>query len=295
LVCFEFCDADFLLIHRIIILDIPSPDDFRIVFRASEFKFVLYRHWSVLDAMNNSKCIVTSFKTWEDSGRDRLMLAIGKTGVPLYAIKQRYRDMRQEHRRDMKDNMLNGNKDFRDVKFSSFIKNYGIDLQVSASDLVYCIIALMESNMANSSASSSSSSSYGSSNNLSSSKSRKHRKDATISYQQLWRENFSGIYKALKGNLSMIKRGLREAMDIQGQLVSQCKDIIRRKQISTTGQFNFIRLDSVEDDFLYPLALTRLAVFVMDMLRRLDRCKKPIVIAATNDAIGTDLYVNCCY
>ena len=54
----------------------------------TEFRFMLLRHWSLLDAMVHSNFVGTKLKIWKEKGRFRLTEMLAKMGFPLKECKQ---------------------------------------------------------------------------------------------------------------------------------------------------------------------------------------------------------------
>jgi len=54
----------------------------------TEFRFMLLRHWSLLDAMVHSNFVGTKLQIWKEQGRFRLTEMLAKMGFPLQQCKQ---------------------------------------------------------------------------------------------------------------------------------------------------------------------------------------------------------------
>ncbi len=57
---------------------------------APDFRFFLYRHWSLFDAMCYSPYVAAKLSTWQSHGTTRLQELLAKMGVPLEQCKQSY-------------------------------------------------------------------------------------------------------------------------------------------------------------------------------------------------------------
>jgi cell division control protein 45 len=116
----------------------------------SEFRFFLYRHWSIFDAMYHSPYIASKMPVWQAQGTTRLKELLAKMGIPLYQCEQSYAFMApglKEHFRQQITNesvKAEYNLQSPDVTYRSFFRYNGFKNPVGASDVVYATSALLE-------------------------------------------------------------------------------------------------------------------------------------------------------
>ena len=60
---------------------------------AAEYRFFLYRHWSLYDAMYHSPYVAAKLSVWSQQGKARLDELLARMGVPLQQCKQAYQYM----------------------------------------------------------------------------------------------------------------------------------------------------------------------------------------------------------
>lgn len=111
-----------------------------------EFRFMLMRHWSLFNSMFHSRYVATRLKVWREKGRRLLETFIVKMGIPLYECTRDYSSMDQAYKESLSTRLAKHANDFgiHEVVFSSFSRNYGYVLRLSASDAVYALMALVE-------------------------------------------------------------------------------------------------------------------------------------------------------
>jgi cell division control protein 45 len=57
----------------------PNPDDHSIR-PSEEFRFTLYRHWNLYDAMYHSGYVASKMGIWREKGKGRLQGMLAKMG-----------------------------------------------------------------------------------------------------------------------------------------------------------------------------------------------------------------------
>jgi cell division control protein 45 len=65
---------------------------------SSEYRFYLYRHWSLYEAMKHSSYIASRFPVWKAEGREKFQELFAKMGVPLPQCEQLFPFMKPEFR-----------------------------------------------------------------------------------------------------------------------------------------------------------------------------------------------------
>jgi hypothetical protein len=124
-----------------------GPDDYRIVFREKEFRFMLFRHWSLYDSMFHSSYVASKLGIWRERGRQKLQNLLAKMGFSLSEAHQHYIHMHVDLRKDIYERLedhavLYG---LTDLTYRSFHRHYGFKCIHSAADVVYSLTALLES------------------------------------------------------------------------------------------------------------------------------------------------------
>lgn len=115
-----------------------------------EFRFFLYRHWSLFDAMYHSPYIASKMPVWQAQGTVKLKELLAKMGVPLYQCNQNYTFMApalKSHFRQeiLKDSVKSEyNLQDPDVTYRSFFRYTSYKNAVGASDVVSAASALLE-------------------------------------------------------------------------------------------------------------------------------------------------------
>lgn len=123
-----------------------SDRDGRISFEP-EFRFMLMKHWTLFQSMLNSRYVATRLGVWRERGKRLLETFLVKLGIPLAQSKGEWCLMDG----DLKDSLP-----FRigkhaaafglhDLLFPSFQREYGYMMKVSSCDVVYAIMAILES------------------------------------------------------------------------------------------------------------------------------------------------------
>ena len=74
-----FLDEVARLNHEPLGIKIPNPDD-RSIAKALELRFMLLRHWNLLDAMVHSGYVAGSMGMWKETGQNRLRGLLAKMG-----------------------------------------------------------------------------------------------------------------------------------------------------------------------------------------------------------------------
>lgn len=160
-----------------------------------------------------------------------------------------------------------------DICFPSFVRNYGWECSLSASDVVYSISTILET-------SPTAAAKLGVSLNWNETTGEwQTEADSTQipenglpfgDRKKWWMRNFYTAYDALNhSSPDGILRGIQLCMKTQQAIVRQGTDIIDKKLMRIFNTFRYIRLDNGPDlSILYhPSSLTKLALFLTDAYR----------------------------
>lgn len=64
----------------------------------ADYRFYLYRHWSLFESMRHSSYIASRFAIWNAEGKEKFQELFAKMGVPLPQSQQLYPFMKPEFR-----------------------------------------------------------------------------------------------------------------------------------------------------------------------------------------------------
>ena len=247
---------------------------------AHDYRFFLYRHWSLFDAMCFSPYVAAKMKTWKKQGSIRLQEMLAKMGISLEECKQMYQFMAPESKshfsEKINDSDIKENYFLQDpnVTRKSFFRYNSFRNPVAACDVVHAATALVEQY----STSSQNSSFAGS--------------------RSFPLAGFNDAYDCLGMHADdKLKKGLKSAIDLQklivrkaGVVLEDSLEVIQLKRLyyirvetSTSkktqtidgrsiNQVNNIRSDEEMDSpFSRPMVLARLGQYIMDVKMNMDR------------------------
>lgn len=111
-----------------------------------DLHFVLLRHWSVYNSMLNSGFVASRLGTWREKGRRELELLLAKIAFPLNQCKSDYSAMDLEYRELLSVQLEKFAAEFEieNFSFSSFTREFGYILKVSAADCVHSLRSILE-------------------------------------------------------------------------------------------------------------------------------------------------------
>ncbi|XJO78859.1 hypothetical protein BDV3_003236 [Batrachochytrium dendrobatidis] len=122
-----------------------SADDYSIHYH-EDFRLMLLRHWNMYDSMFHSEYVATKLGIWRSKGRQRLTNLLVKMGFPQKESRQSYREMGLLFKERIKPKLQDLAPRFNmpDLIFPSFIRNYGHNTPLSATDVAYSLAALID-------------------------------------------------------------------------------------------------------------------------------------------------------
>jgi cell division control protein 45 len=252
-----------------------TSNDRSLRFEQYEYHFVLHRHWSLYESMLHSPAVACRLAIWSESGRRRLDQLFAKMGFALQQCKQKFSVMSNTIKERLPEALETYAADFGliDVTFPSFVKMLDNKLQLSAADCVHVVAALLEAGGG-----------------------RPDGGGAPVdpaaagdeSVRNFWRA-FDALGVRVKWDL--VAQGLGVAVGLQQAVVREGVDMLLKKIIVRYGPFRYAVLhDSANlDVFSHPLILTRLALFLLESLKRPGKPSKPLVVCALNRTRGTYL------
>lgn len=245
------------------VLNVTAAEDNRIVFE-EEFRFMMYRHWSLLDSMTHSDYVAAKLEVWTSMGQKKLKTMIAQMGIPLKDAEQSFYHMNPKAKRALKDLMVEVGKDFGldDVTYGSFHLRNGYKFQLSAADAVYGIMALLAG--------------HGQSPGLA----------ADETEEDVQGRNFWAAFDALTSastSTDKIEEGIQMAIELQKSVVKQGSHMLSKRIVTTSGVFRYAYLKDTADThlFLNTQALTKLAHFLVSHYKEKFPLKpRPFVLCA---------------
>ncbi|KAI0687122.1 CDC45-like protein [Cytidiella melzeri] len=123
-----------------------NPDD-RAVFSTDEFRFMLFRHWNLYDALYHSSYVAGRLGIWKERGKKRLTGLLAKMGFSVIETQQSYSHMAKDLKLALKTKLdqIAPEYGLLELSYPSFARSCGyISQPVSAGDAVEAISALLE-------------------------------------------------------------------------------------------------------------------------------------------------------
>ncbi|KAI0341751.1 CDC45-like protein [Trametopsis cervina] len=122
------------------------PDD-RAIFSTNEFRFMLFRHWNLYDALYHSSYVAGKLGIWKERGRKRLTGLLAKMGFSVIETQQSYSHMAKDLKLSLKNKLdqIAPEYGLLELSYPSFARSCGyISQPLSAGDSVEAISALLE-------------------------------------------------------------------------------------------------------------------------------------------------------
>jgi len=122
-----------------------GPDD-RNIRLSEELRFTLFRHWNLYDSMFHSGYVAGKLKLWREKGRKNLQGLFAKMGISLLQCQQSYTHMDMDLKRTLTEKVESIAPEYGlfELSFPSFVRAYGYQSVLSASDCIECISAILE-------------------------------------------------------------------------------------------------------------------------------------------------------
>jgi cell division control protein 45 len=266
-----------------------------------DYRLILYRHWNLHDSIVYSNYTLGHLMTWIEQGKQEIKKILTLVGVPVEEAKQKYYYMKNQYKTNFKEKILEVIRkfDLKDFLFDSFSYQLDQKTQLSASDFVHCLSALLEypyslKNLENEGLVDADEE-YGKESDDQNQDDEEDLDDlpsAEIEMRQNNKfENFWACYDflALKSS-KLVRPVINLAIKFQQALVASGTQIIDKRAIQSSRTFRYATISSDITDAKYfhnPIALEKLALFIMDTYHtaRLNNKKngfKPFVLAFFN-------------
>lgn len=132
-----------------------SPTDYAIRL-SPEPRFMLIRHWSLIDSMMHSSYLSTRLHVWSDAGRQRLNKLLAKMGISLQEAGKSYAHMDVELKQSLRgrllkfapqynlDGLVPGDDGRRGYEGWGFVRSWGWKATFSAMDVAIIASAILE-------------------------------------------------------------------------------------------------------------------------------------------------------
>lgn len=231
---------------------------------------MLYRHWNLYDSMYHTRAIAVKLGVWGHQGKKNLEQWLARMGLPLEECKQKYVAMKKIFKDRLPQQLEKYAPEFnvQDIYVESFVKRPSFDKEISAFDVVYGASSLLESTRS------------------------QHLQETDTDLMQVdsdddfLKANFWNAYRSLSSTSNILEEGIDEAIDLQSAIVRQVSSLIQRKDVLQMGRYRVAFIKDTTDlkYFMHPLALSKLAHFLVDTLidmgnRPNARCK-PLILTA---------------
>ncbi|CAO3645750.1 unnamed protein product [Mucor fragilis] len=262
-----------------------------------EYRFMMFRHWSLYDSMYHSGYISSKLAVWKDAGKKRLNNMFAKMGFSLQQCQQVYTHMDMDLKQMLRNKIevvapLYG---LTDICFPSFTRSYGWESCLSASDVVYSLSTILETSPA-------------AAVRLGIEIEHRHGNDDDWKPTHLssdttelrcgrrdwWMRNFYTAYDALKDTSPrIISQGLRLCMETQKAIVRQGTSVIDKRMVKLLKNFRFVNIRNTAElpVFQHPSSLTKLGLFLTDAYREHGKKNLPIVISSFDEEYNTCLVI----
>ncbi|CAH1118663.1 unnamed protein product [Phaedon cochleariae] len=112
-----------------------------------DLRLTLYRHWSVESSLKYSMFPAVKMKLWSLKGDKKLNELLADMGFPLIQSRQAFKSMDLQLRKEFHESLekLSEKYGLQDIVYASFILQYGYRSKYCASDIVFALMAILES------------------------------------------------------------------------------------------------------------------------------------------------------
>ncbi|OQR98084.1 cell division control protein 45 [Achlya hypogyna] len=226
-----------------------------------EYRFLLYRHWSLYKSMYYSNYVAAKLKTWQSAGKDKLEVFLARMGLSLKECQQSYTFMSMELKHKLREKLQEIAPEFEldEILYGSFRRQFEFKYQWCAADIVHGISALLEAPP------------YLIQKTVEKKVPDILAMDESVPF---WQHSFHLAAQALpcksKRSCTLLEQGIKLAMAMQKAVVSMGISILDRKLIVRIKHFRYVCLRLSEDDeamFSHPSTLSKLALFLVDVHR----------------------------
>lgn len=253
----------------------------------AEYRFMLYRHWSLYDAMLHSPYLGARMKIYSEPGKKQLHKLFAKMGFSLTQCRQIYTHMDMDLKRNLREKLAKFAPQYGldELLLKSFVRAYGYKCTLSASDTSYAITALIEAGRKGIIQRNETIIDVATDNDI----------DKISEIQQEWLQNFNDAFDALD-NIDLLQKAIPISMSLHQAIVRTGTALIDKREIRSLRSFRMTVVKEGPDVaiFTHPLALSKLALWIAEAINESEREKGktkhlPFVIAALDQR--TDRYL----
>lgn len=118
----------------------------KVIENYTDYRIMLFRHWNLFDSFVYSDYTMGVLTTWREQGKSELQKLFAFMGIPLAETKQKYRYMKSEFKTSFHEKIKEIGAQFglNELLFHSFIYQFDQNTEMSASDCVYLLSAVIE-------------------------------------------------------------------------------------------------------------------------------------------------------
>ncbi|KAI8646057.1 CDC45 family [Parasitella parasitica] len=262
-----------------------------------EYRFMMFRHWSLYDSMYHSGYVSSKLAVWKDAGKKRLNNMFAKMGFSLQQCQQVYTHMDMDLKQMLRNKIevvapLYG---LTDICYPSFTKSYGWECCLSASDVVYSLSTILETSPAAATRLGAEiKHRHGNEDDWKPTQSSSDTAELQCGRKDWWMRNFFTAYDALKdASPEIILQGLKLCMETQKAVVRQGTSVIDKKMVKLLKNFRFVNVRNTAElpIFQHPSSLTKLGLFLTDAYREHGKKNLPIVLSSFDEEYNTCLVI----
>jgi cell division control protein 45 len=264
---------------------IRVPDEGRISVKNQEYRIMLYRHWSVYEAMYHSQYVSTQLSTWVEQGRQRLDTFLAKMGISKRECQQPFSFMSAQSKNKLRNKVADFKSEhgLEDLLYRSFTRTQGYAQETSAADTAHAMLAMIEcgssgvgagsqkvhvpKHVAEGSAAASSNAAAHAAAGAAADK-----EYAAVSAERLG-ENFHRACQVLQANSGSersFRVGVALAQQVQRAVIRQGVAVIQQRLLTNAGKFRYAYLSNMSDGdlnfFRRPTLLSKLAHWLIAAL-----------------------------
>ncbi|KAI0647210.1 CDC45-like protein [Trametes meyenii] len=122
-----------------------NPDD-NSVYATDEFRFMMFRHWNLYDAMYHSSYVASKLGIWKERGRKKLTGLLARMGFSITETQQPYPHMAKDLKLSLRQKLdqLAPEYGLVELSYPSFARCFGYRSQpLSAGDAIEALAALL--------------------------------------------------------------------------------------------------------------------------------------------------------
>ena len=275
------------------------------IFKDTECRLFLYKHWNLYDSFLYSEYTVSNLQTWKEQGKVEINKILAMIGIPLIEAKIKYCTMRYQYKSLFKKKLPEITNSFmKDFLYNSFIYQFDEITQISATDFTHCLNSLLVNPFSEDYIDTDEVKTV----NINSKTNGIPSKDVIViesnkeshdisdndnnnSYINHHINNFWLVYNFLSlKSTKLMSNAIENAINLQKAVVSVSTSVVDRKLISPSNSFRYAIIGDISDQMKYfynPLSLEKFALFVLnvyDKYRSINNQheRKPLILGILN-------------